>query len=270
MAGQIIELSRRALRHNFRSIDPATARVLLFDAGPAVLPFFGERIGAKTRANLTRLGVEVHLTSTVTAMDEDSLTVRRPDATSETFAAHTKVWAAGVSGSPLGIQLAAAGGVELDRLGRVPVAPNCTLPGHPEVFVVGDLMALGDLPGMAEVAMQSGRHAARTIVGRLDGRPDTPLRYRDLGSMATISRFSGVAMIGRLRISGFLGWVLWLVVHLTFLTGFKNRVSALARWTISFVGRARSERTITVQQVVGREALVAHGRTEEEGPGGPS
>jgi NADH dehydrogenase len=203
-------------------------------------------------------------------MDEDSLTVRRPDATSETFAAHTKVWAAGVSGSPLGIQLAAAGGVELDRLGRVPVAPNCTLPGHPEVFVVGDLMALGDLPGMAEVAMQSGRHAARTIVGRLDGRPDTPLRYRDLGSMATISRFSGVAMIGRLRISGFLGWVLWLVVHLTFLTGFKNRVSALARWTISFVGRARSERTITVQQVVGREALVAHGRTEEEGPDGPS
>ena len=270
MAGQIIELSRRALRHNFRSIDPATARVLLFDAGPGVLPFFGERIGAKTRANLTRLGVEVHLTSTVTAMDEDSLTVRRPDATSETFAAHTKVWAAGVSGSPLGIQLAAAGGVEFDRLGRVPVAPNCTLPGHPEVFVVGDLMALGDLPGMAEVAMQSGRHAARTIVGRLDGRPDTPLRYRDLGSMATISRFSGVAMIGRLRISGFLGWVLWLVVHLTFLTGFKNRVSALARWTISFVGRARSERTITVQQVVGREALVAHGRTEEEGPGGPS
>jgi len=270
MAGQIIELSRRALRHNFRTIDPATARVLLFDAGDAVLPFFGQRIGAKTGARLTGLGVEVHLASTVTAMDEDSLTVRRPDGKSETFAAHTKVWAAGVFGSPLGMQLAEAGGVELDRLGRVPVAPNCTLPGHPEVFVVGDLMALGDLPGMAEVAMQSGRHAARTIVGRLDGRPDTPLRYRDLGSMATISRFSGVAMIGRLRISGFLGWVLWLVVHLTFLTGFKNRVSALARWTISFVGRARSERTITVAQLAGREALAAPGRLDDGPRGGPS
>jgi NADH dehydrogenase len=265
MAGQIIELSRRALRHNFRTIDPASARVLLFDAGPAVLSFFGGRIGTKTEANLARLGVEVQLGATVTGMDEDSLTVRRADGTSETIAAPTKIWAAGVSGSPLGRQLATAGGVELDRAGRVPVRDNCTLPGHPEVFVVGDLMALGDLPGMAEVAMQSGRHAARTITGRLEGKPDTPLRYRDLGSMATISRFSGVAMIGPFRLSGFLGWVLWLVVHLTFLTGFKNRLSALARWSISFVGRARSERTITVQQVVGRGAVAAQDQHQEGG-----
>ena len=259
MAGQIIELSRRALRHNFRAIDPAAARVLLFDAGPAVLSFFGERIGAKTEANLRRLGIEVRLATMVTGMDEESITVRRPDGSEEKIAAHTKVWAAGVFGSPLGDQLAAAGGVELDRLGRVPVRDDCSLPGHPEVFVIGDLMALGDLPGMAEVAMQSGRHAARSIVRRLDGKPDTPLRYRDLGSMATISRFSGVAKIGPLRLSGFLGWVLWLVVHLTFLTGFKNRVSALARWAISFIGRGRSERTITTQQVVGRAAVAAHG-----------
>jgi NADH dehydrogenase len=268
MAGQIIELSRRALRHNFRTIDPASAKVLLFDAGPAVLSFFGERIGAKTEANLLRLGVEVHLRAMVTGMDDDSLTVRLDDGSSETFAARTKVWAAGVSGSPLGRPLAAAGGVELDRLGRVPVRDDCTLPGHPEVFVIGDLMALGSLPGMAEVAMQSGRHAARLIVGRLDGKPDTPLHYRDLGSMATISRFSGVAMIGPLRLSGFLGWVLWLVVHITFLTGFKNRVSALARWTISFVGRARSERTITVQQVVARHAVASRGAADDEAVGG--
>ena len=266
MAGQIIELSRRALRGNFRTIDPAAARVLLFDAGPAVLSFFGGRIGAKTERNLTRLGVEVHLQAMVTGMDEDSLTVALADGTSATFAAHTKVWAAGVAGSPLGRQLAGAGGVELDRLGRVPVRDNCTLPGHPEVFVVGDLMALGDLPGMAEVAMQSGRHAARTIVARLDGRPDSPLHYRDLGSMATISRFSGVAVIGPFRLTGFVGWVLWLVVHITFLTGFKNRVSALARWTISFVGRARSERTITVQQVVARHAVAAHSGEDGEVP----
>jgi len=258
MAGQIIELSRRALRHNFRTIDPAQARVLLFDGGPSVLSFFGERLGKRTERDLGRLGVEVHLGTTVTGMDRDSLTVRRPDGESETFPAHTKLWAAGVAGSPLARPLAVAAGVELDRLGRVPVADDCTLPGHPEVFVIGDLMALADLPGMAEVAMQSGRHAARLIVGRLQGRPDTPLRYRDLGSMATISRFRGIAKIGRLQLSGFLGWVLWLVVHITFLTGFKNRVSALARWTISFLGRARSERTITVQQVVAREAVAAH------------
>jgi NADH:ubiquinone reductase (H+-translocating) len=270
MAGQIIELSRRALRHNFRTIDPAAARVLLFDAGPAVLPFFGERIGAKTERNLSRLGVEVHLGAAVTGMDEDSLTIALGDGTSETFAAHTKVWAAGVTGSSLGRQLAAASGGTLDRLGRVPVQDDCTLPGHPEVFVIGDLMALGDLPGMAEVAMQSGRHAARTIVARLDGKPDTPLHYRDLGSMATISRFSGVAAIGPVRLTGFVGWVLWLVVHITFLTGFKNRVSALARWTISFVGRGRSERTITVQQVLARQAVAAREAAERAARGGQS
>jgi NADH:ubiquinone reductase (H+-translocating) len=266
MAGQIVELSRRSLRDNFRAINPADARVLLFDGAEAVLAVFGNRLGAKTRRDLGRLGVELHLGSLVTGMDEHTITVRDAAGTEETFAAATKVWAAGVAGSPLGQQLADAAGLELDRLGRVPVEETCSLRGHREVFVVGDLMTLPDLPGMAEVAMQSGRHAARLITGRLRGRPDTPFRYRDLGMMATISRFRGVAKIGPLELSGFLGWVLWLAVHLTFLTGFKNRVSALAHWTISFLGRSRSERSITIQQVDGRAALATLERPEGQAP----
>jgi NADH dehydrogenase len=138
------------------------------------------------------------------------------------------------------------------------VGPDCALPGHPEVFVVGDLMSLGDLPAMAEVAMQSGIFAARSIARRLDGNtsPRT-FHYVDLGSVAVISRFRAVASVGRLRVGGLLGWLIWLVVHITFLTGFKNRVGALARWAISFIGRGRSERTITEQQIVARQTIAA-------------
>ncbi len=257
MAGQIAELSQRALRHNFRVIDPADSRVLLFEGGPALLDFFGEKLGARGQRGLERLGVEVHTGALVVAMDEAGLVARLGDGRQVRFEARTKVWAAGMGASPLGVALARASGAETDRIGRVRVEPDCTLPGHREVFVVGDLMVMAGLPGMAEVAMQSGRFAAKTIRRRLRGDVEPePFRYRDLGSMATISRFRAVAMIGRLRVSGFLGWVLWLVVHLTFLTGFKNRVSALAHWTISFVGRGRSARTITAQQTEGRAALV--------------
>ena len=162
--------------------------------------------------------------------------------------------------SALGSTLAEQSGAQLDRTGRVEVLPDCSLPEHPEVFVVGDLMTLIHLPGVAEVAMQSGAHAAKVILRRLasgeDG-PGAPLRYRDLGSMATIARFRGVAKIGRIQIAGFVGWVAWLVVHLTFLTGFKNRLSTLAHWVVSFLGRARAERTITEQQIVARLAIEA-------------
>src|SRR5204862_8175995 len=137
-------------------------------------------------------------------------------------------------------------GVEATRSGQVPVAQDCTLPGHPEVFVVGDLMALDGLPGLAEVAMQSGRHAAREIAQRLEGEGQPrAFRYRDLGSLAAVSRYYAIGQRGRARVSGFAGWLFWLVVHLTFLTGFKNRVSALFHWMISFLGRSRPERAIT-------------------------
>jgi NADH dehydrogenase len=265
MAGQIVELSKRSLRHNFRHIDPRSARVVLFDGGESVLPSFGPRLAGHTRRALERLGIEVHLETMVTDIDDHGLAVRFQDGSTRRFAARTKIWAAGVQASPLGVALAEQSQARLDKTGRVEVLPDCSLPGHPEVFVVGDLMALDDLPSVAEVAMQSGAHAARVILRRVakGGEvPGPPLRYRDLGSMATIARFKGVAKIGRIQIAGLVGWIAWLVVHLTFLTGFKNRVSALAHWAVSFLGRSRSERTITEQQIVARLAIEAQG-----GPG---
>lgn len=254
MAGQIVELSHRALHRNFRAIDPSTARVVLCEGGDRILADFGRRMSDRALRDVERLGVEVRLGSRVVDMDASTVTVEEADGSTERLVARTKVWAAGMTASPLGRRLAEQSGAEVDRTGRVRVLPDCSLPGHPEVFVVGDLMTLGDLPGMAEVAMQSGRHAALVIARRArgDAGPARPLRYVDLGSMATISRFSAVARFGRLGVGGLTGWVLWLVVHLVFLTGFKNRFSALVHWSISFIGRGRAERTITAHQAMAR------------------
>lgn len=165
----------------------------------------------------------------------------------------TKVWAAGVKASPIGGVLAQRDGASLDRTGRVEVLPDCTLPGHPEVFVIGDLMSLNRLGGVAEVAMQSGLHASHTIKRRLKGRAEAkPFRYIDLGTMATIARFRAVVSVGRIRIAGFIGWLIWLVVHLSFMTGFKNRFAAVVNWATAFLFRGRRQRTITEQQVFAR------------------
>jgi len=167
--------------------------------------------------------------------------------------AFTKVWAAGVQASPLGASLAEQSGAEVDRAGRVAVLPDCTLVGHPRVFVVGDLMSLDGLPGVAEVAMQAGYHAGRTILRHLKGDlVARPFRYRDLGTMATIARFRAVVTVGRFRVAGFAGWVMWLFVRLAFLTGFKNRFAAVLNWAVAFLGRGRRQRTITEQQVFAR------------------
>jgi NADH dehydrogenase len=246
MAGQLKELSRRALRRNYRRVDPASTRVVLVEGGDGLVTSMGGRLSRMTQRDLTAQGVEVHLGATVTGMDGASVQITQSDGSTQTIAAATKIWAAGTRASPLGAQLAAATTVPLDRSGRVRVNPDCSLPGHPEIFVVGDMMALDDLPGVAEVAMQSGAHAAHTIRRRLKGNDVVrPFHYRDLGTLAAISRFRAVAKIGPLRIGGFIGWLLWLVVHVTFLTGFKNRFGALTRWVISFVGRGRYERALT-------------------------
>jgi NADH dehydrogenase len=252
IAGQIAELSRRSLKRNFRRIDPSDARIILFDGGAEILATFGDHLSGKASAELGRLGVEIRTKTRVQVVDRAGIVVAGPDG-EERIACGTKVWAAGVQASPLGRLLAEASGAETDRAGRVRVLPDCSLPGHPEVFVVGDLMALDDLPGVAEVAMQSGIHAARTIARRIDG--DTtmrPFRYRDLGSMATVARYRAVVSFRGIRVAGFLGWLIWAFVHLTFLTGFKNRFLALVEWTLAFVGRARNERTITLRQVASR------------------
>src|SRR6185295_3905871 len=230
MAGQIAELSRRALKGNFRSIDPASARVLLFDGGDQIVSSFGDRLSGKATRELEHLGIEIRLHSRVTEVTPEGVVVSGPDG-EERVACHTKVWAAGVEASPLGRMVADAAGAETDRAGRVQVLPDCTLPGHPEVFVIGDLMALDDLQGVAEVAMQTGMHAARTIKRRLRGHQESkPFRYHDLGSMATVARFRAIVSFKGIRVAGFIGWLMWAFVHLTFLTGFKNRFFALAHW----------------------------------------
>jgi NADH dehydrogenase len=258
MAGQIAELSRRTLRRNFRTFDPADARVVLVEGGHEILAGFGDRLSKSAMAELRRLGVEIHLGALVTNVDATGVDVKSDDPNLERVDAMVKVWAAGVRAASIGSMLASKAGATLDRSGRVEVLPDCTIAGHPEIFVIGDLMALDDLPGVAEVAMQGGIFAALTIRRRVQGRPGPDrFKYRDLGSMASVARFHAVASIGPFRFSGMVGWLLWVFVHLVFLTGFKNRAYTISHWFVSFVGRARSERTITYQQVFGRGALAA-------------
>lgn len=254
MAGQLKELSRRALRSNYRRIDPSSTRVVLVEGGDRLVPAMGERLAKATEKDMARLGVEVHLGATVTGMDETSVEITRREGTKMVVEAATRIWAAGTKGAPLAAQLAGVTGAPLDESGRIEVDPDCTVPGYPDIFVVGDLMSLDHLPGVAEVAMQSGAHCARTIGRRLKGDQDPrPFVYRDLGTMAAISRFRAVAKVGPLQVGGFIGWLLWLVVHVTFLTGFKNRFGALARWAVSFVGRGRFERALTGRWIAGND-----------------
>jgi NADH:ubiquinone reductase (H+-translocating) len=251
LAGQIAELSRRTLKDNYRSFDSAQARVVLLEAADKVLAPSPEPLRRRAHRDLERLGVDVRLHTMVTGIDAGGLDTLQDNHTAGRIQAHTKIWAAGVQASPLGAILAQQSATTLDRAGRVSVAPDCTLPDHPEVFVVGDLMQLDHLPGVAEVAMQSGVHAARTITRRLTGdASERPFRYHDLGTMATIARFRAVAYIGRLRVTGITAWLMWLFVHLAFLTGFKNRVAASANWLVAFLGRGRRQRTITQQQIL--------------------
>lgn len=256
MAGQIAELAHRTLTRDFRAISTRQARVILVDAAPQVLPPFGAKLGKWTQEKLEKLGVEVLLGAMVTDVDERGLTVKYKDGTEQRIEAVAKVWAAGVQANPLGQQLAAQTGAPLDRAGRISVNPDLTLPGYPEVFVVGDMISLDNLPGVAQVAIQGAKYAAKEIDGRLRGKPaQPPFKYFDKGSMAIISRFRAVAMVGKLRLTGVIAWLMWLVVHLFYITGFKNRVTAVIRWAVSFLGRGRSERTSTEQQIFARIAL---------------
>ncbi|MGH3415067.1 MAG: NAD(P)/FAD-dependent oxidoreductase [Actinocrinis sp.] len=255
MSGQIAELAHRALVGEYRRIDTRTARIVLVDAAPLVLPPFGEPLSSRAAKRLRELGVEIRLDEMVVDMDAGGVVLKDKNGKTERIDALTKIWAAGVSASPLGKALADHAGAETDRAGRVRVNPDTTLPGYPNVYVVGDLMAL-DMPGVAQVAIQSGQHAAKQIVEKLAGKPGgEPFHYHDKGSMATISRFNAVASIGRFKFSGFPAWLLWLVVHLMYLVGFKHRVTTVLHWAVSFVGRGRSERAVTAQQVFARGAI---------------
>jgi NADH dehydrogenase len=258
MAGQIAELAHRTLPGQYRRIDPKQSRIILVDALDAVLPTFGDHLSTKALRQLHKMGVEVELGTKVVDVDATGIEVETKNGRRR-IESMTKIWAAGVAAPALSRQVAAAAGAETDRAGRIKVNPDCTLPGHPEIFAVGDMMALDQLPGVAQVAIQSGRYAARQITRRARGEgaegADKPYMYFDKGSMATISRFSAVASIGKARFAGFIAWLLWLVVHLLYLVGFKNRLTTVLHWFVSFIGRGRSERVATVQQVFARNAM---------------
>src|SRR4029079_7280977 len=201
-------------------------------------------LGAKTKVQLEKLGVDVLLGAMVTDLDERGIEVAYKDGRVERIAAVTKVWAAGVQASSLTRTLSEQTGAPLDRAGRIAVNSDLTLPGHPHVFVVGDIIELDPLPGVAQVAIQGAKYAAEAIDRRLAGKPpQKPFKYFDKGSLATISRFRAVALIGPFRLTGVIAWLLWLGVHILYLTGFKNRVTAVMHWAVSFVGPGRQART---------------------------
>jgi NADH:ubiquinone reductase (H+-translocating) len=257
LAGQVRDLAARSLRGEFRSFDPSSMRVILLDGGKEPLATFGDRLSGKAAKELERLGVELRMGTRVVGVDAGGVDVTDADGNASRIPTYTTVWAAGVEASPLARALAQATGADVDRAGRIAVLPDLTLPGHPEVFVVGDMMALEELPGVAEVAMQGGLHAANTIARRLNGQPALPFRYRDLGSAATVGRFRSVVEFKGLKLSGFPGWVVWAFIHLAFLNGFSNRISTIAKWTRSFLGRARPEREFSVMHTGGDLSLPA-------------
>jgi NADH:quinone reductase (non-electrogenic) len=251
MAGQIGELARDTLRRDFRAIDPRTARILLVEATDRILTTFPPSLSGKAERSLERLGVTVLTRRTVVGIDGEKVTIEHVGGESETIFSRTVIWAAGVTASSLAGRLAELTGAELDRAGRVTVEPDLTLPGHPEVFALGDMVRVRPadgtpvtMPGVAPVAMQQGRYAAKVTHARLRGKQTPPFRYRDKGNLATIGRGAAVADIKGLRLSGFVAWVTWLVVHLWFLVGFQNRLIVIIRWTWSFVTHGRGARLI--------------------------
>jgi NADH:ubiquinone reductase (H+-translocating) len=258
MAGQIAELADHTLKGAFRHIDSTTARVILLDAAPAVLPPMGEKLGLKAQARLEKMGVEIQLGAMVTDVDRNGITVKDADGTVRRIESATKVWSAGVQASPLGRDLADQSDVEVDRAGRVKVLPDLSLPGHPNVFVVGDMAQVENVPGMAQGAIQGGKYAAKAIKAELKGADPTqrePFQYFDKGSMATVSRFSAVAKIGPLEFGGFIAWLCWLVLHLVYLVGFRRKITTLLSWTVTFLSTQRGNLTITEQQGYARTRI---------------
>jgi NADH:quinone reductase (non-electrogenic) len=252
MAGQIAELARDTLSRDFRVVDPRTGRILLIEATDRVLASFPPSLSAKAARSLERLGVSVLLGRTVVGVEAEGVIVDDGSGHGERIPTRTVIWAAGVTASPLAAKLAERSGAELDRAGRVAVEPDLTLSGHPEVFALGDMVRVRGsdgvprvLPGLAPVAMQEGRYAARAVRARLRGKDAPPFRYRDKGNLATIGRAAAVADIRGLRLSGLIAWLTWLLVHLWYLVGFQNRIVVFIRWSFSFATHGRGARLIT-------------------------
>jgi NADH dehydrogenase len=241
MAGALGEIARQALSDEFDAVDPAIARILLIEAGPSILPTFPPDLRESARRALVRLGIDVRVGKAVTKVEEGAVWIG-----DERLDAHTILWAAGVQAAPLSRDL----GPKLDRAGRVIVEADLSAPGHAAVFVAGDLASFSHqtgtpLPGVAQVAKQAGRHAAANVARLIEGRPTKPFHYYDPGNMATIGRAAAIADFGFVHVSGFLGWLLWLFVHILFLIGFRNRLSVMLQWAAAYLTYQRSVRLIT-------------------------
>ena len=263
MAGQIAEMARRTLRRDFRAIDPSEARILLVEASDRVLASFPRRLSASAQRALERLGVSVLLGRRVVEVEEGAVTVTDAEGALERIPAGAIVWAAGVHASGLARLLADASDGRVDGAGRLEVQPDLTVPGHPEVFAIGDMVTSrrreekpAALPGLAPVAMQEGRYAARVVRRRLQGRESRPFRYLDKGNLATIGKAKAVADLHGVELTGFIAWVTWLFVHLFYLIGFQNRLVVFTRWTASFLNDARSARLIA-------GGIAGHGATAQ-------
>ncbi|WP_328549149.1 NAD(P)/FAD-dependent oxidoreductase [Streptomyces platensis] len=250
LAGQIREIAGHTLDREFQKIDSAKARVLLFEGSDAVLGTFGPPLAHRAARTLQSLGVELHLGMMVTGIDAQGLTVQDHDGATTRFEARTVLWTAGVEAPPIAAALARETGAEQDRAGRILVEPDLTIPGHPEIRVTGDVMSLNRLPGLAEVAMQSGAYAGRSVRHAVEGRTKQrpPFKYWDLGSAAYIARGRAVVKAGPLHLSGFTGWLAWLFIHLAFLTGFRSRLGAVLSWSVAFATSSRRERAVTMPE----------------------
>ncbi|MFL5860920.1 MAG: NAD(P)/FAD-dependent oxidoreductase [Solirubrobacteraceae bacterium] len=253
MAGQIAEIARD-LRGEFRSLDSSQAQILLVEAGDRVLQEFPPSLSARAERSLARLGVTTLTRHALTDLDASSVTLEDHGGVRRQVPAGTAIWAAGVIAARFAGTLAARAGANVDRAGRVEVLDDLSLPGHPEVMAVGDMIRIRQpdgssavLPGVAPVAMQEGRYAARVVRDRLRGRPRRPFRYRDKGNLATIGRARAVGDIKGIHVSGFVAWVTWLMVHLFYLIGFANRLVVVIRWAFSFLGHGRGARVITAE-----------------------
>jgi NADH dehydrogenase len=235
LAGTFAEIARHTLRGEFRRIDPHSARVMLVEGTDRVLPAYPADLSRKAQLQLERLGVTVWPGRMVTGVDADGVQMG-----SERLSAKTVIWAAGVAASPLGASL----GAPLDRAGRVRVAPDLSVPGHTEIFVAGDLAAVDAVPGIAPAAKQMGRHAAFNVLNSIRGKPTRPFRYRDYGQLATIGRNAAVVMIGKVKLSGFLAWLVWLVAHIYFLINFRNRLVVMMDWAWAYFTYQRYARIV--------------------------
>jgi NADH dehydrogenase len=258
VVGQIAELAHRVLPADYRDIDTRQARIVLIEAAPAVLGPFDERLQRYTTRILERMGVEVRCATAATAIDADGITVRSQDG-EERIEARTKVWAAGVQASPLAKMLAEATGAETDRAGRIMVEPDCTLPGHPEVFAIGDMVSLNGLPGIAQPALQEGKYVGKVIRARLDGDTSVaPFKYFDKGTMATIGRTHAVARSGGMSFTGITAYLMWAFIHVLYLIGWGNRFGTLYSWGRSlWFTKNRAHRIITLDQAI--DEIGGHG-----------